>query len=158
MGKQIRFLQSQKDLCNFLDKLEKCNACIFVSYMNKKSLVPFVKLADVSTFPVGTFFIVSKTYLDEHKFLLEEKRHPTDAGLIQFTFYIPKSEPQDEYKTGRIYIAKDPNTNEYSSEATTLYKELNKYIKKNYFYNKEDLCYVGPDFLAKHPNADYVVV
>ena len=144
MGKQINFYQTEGDMCEF------------EAYVHQLSLDSFL-----ATGPVGSDLHTDHFTFGELYYLTNEKEQihtktseyctyisSSKNPVIEFSSCrIQKEYGENYYLNGRIYYFNEQCENE---SLFAYYKQLVKFIKKNYFYSKTTGFYCGKDFLEEY--------
>lgn len=145
MGRQIRFYQTEEDMSAFLDFLNTLN----VTVIGKNAVGSSAEMKEDIIVEMSKF---------AHQYILYPRvdEAKQDFGyLVANAIGVILTSPNREspfsqtYELGRLYYRKT-DQNPRDAEIGALYNIIYKYIRKNYFYNKDEATYFAPVFLEKY--------
>ena len=133
MSRQIRFVQSEEDIQNFLH------------YIYSIDYVLLHKDSGLDNIYSATNFLMDKINSFESQYHIIPKSLSYTERVLEYDATVRGNSLSRVYEIGRIYICYGI-TGQYNQNAMQCYEQLRRYIKKNYIYHKEEQLYVGPEF------------
>lgn len=133
MSRQISFVQSEEDIQNFLHYIYDNDYMLLHkdSYLDNLYSATSVLMDHINSF-------------DSQYHIFPRSLSYTERDL-EYSATVRGNSLSRVYEIGRIYIRRDI-LQEYNRDALQCYTQLQRYIKKNYIYRKDEQLYVGPDF------------
>lgn len=145
MGRQIRFYQTEEDMSAFLEFLNTLD----VTVIGKNAVGAPAEMKEDVIMNMSKFAHQYVLYprVDETK---QDFGHlVVNAIGIIFTSPNRESPFSQTYELGRLYYGKN-DKDPQDIEIGELYNRIYKYIRKNYFYNKDEAAYFAPAFQEKY--------
>lgn len=145
MGRQVRFYQTEEDMSAFLEFLNTLD----VTVIGKNAVGSSAQMKED---------IIMNMSKSAHQYVLYPRADEAKqdfgylvANAIGVIFTSPNRESpfSQTYELGRLYYRKN-DKNPRDAEIGALYNRIYKYIRKNYFYNKDEAAYFAPVFLEKY--------
>lgn len=153
MGRQIRFIHSERDLIPFLSNVVQLGGEFWIGGKVYQSEDAVQCLLDKMNTDSCFAYILHLSQNDC------EWNTPNPASVygIEFSNCYKGNALSRTYYVGRLYIQPDSQGN-YIPEVEELYAAIAKYIKKNYDYIKKYRLYVGSDFHTQYKRRYYFAI
>lgn len=147
MSYQIYFLQNEDDAVSFLDALSELNAIVWTGNAFKlpSELKDDIK-KQMASF-ICKYTIIPQTGMSILR--LNEVESSVDMIGIEFLACCKRNALSRTYEAGRIYY-KANEANSCNEQILLLYRQLKKFISKNYYFSKNARIYVAPHFKQKY--------
>lgn len=133
MSRQLYFVQSEEDIRNFLHYIYDIDYMLLYKYGYLDDICSATKL-----------LIDNINSFESQYHILPKSLSYTERDL-EYTATVRGNSLSRVYEIGRIYLCRD-TFGQYNPDALQCYAQLQRYIKKNYTYHKENQLYVGPEF------------
>ena len=147
MSYQIYFLQDEDDAVRFLDALSELNAVVWTG---KAFKLPS-ELKDEIKNQMSSYFcrytIIPQTGMDILR--INDSEVSVDVIGVEFLICCKRNALSRTYEAGRIYY-KENEYNGCNEQMLLLYKQLKKFMRKNYSFSKKARIYVAPHFKQKY--------
>lgn len=147
MSYQIYFLQDEDDAVRFLDALSELNAIIWTGSSFKLPSELKDEIKNQMTSYLCKYTIIPQTVMDV--FRINDREASVDAIGIEFLICCKRKALSRTYEAGRIYYKENDN-NGCNGQMLLLYRQLKKFMSKNYSFSKKARIYVAPHFNQKY--------
>ena len=151
MGRQIYFVQSEKDANSFLDYVYQIESCLLF----KKQLLSIETAKEILS--MLTWQRQASIVTSAYQGSLDDYECRVLGYSVELMLSLPSCKIDNSYEVGRIYIRRDPEGN-FRADTLKRYNSLYRYIKKNYIYDKEYRQYYGPDLWKRLSDHSAVIV
>lgn len=147
MSYQIYFLQHEDDAVRFLETLSELDAIVWTGNAFKlpSELKDEIK-KQMSSF-LCKYTIIPQTGMDILR--LNDKEASADRIGIEFLICCKGNVLSRTYEVGRIYYNENQD-NSCNEQVLLLYRQLKKFMCKNYSFSKNARIYVAPHFKQKY--------
>ena len=147
MSYQIYFLQDEYDTLMFLEVLSELKAMVWTGSVFKLPL----ELKDEIKNQMSSYFckytIIPQTGMDILQ--INDREASVDMIGIEFLICCKRNALSRTYEVGRIYY-KENEYNSCNEQMLLLYRQLKKFMSKNYSFSKNARIYVAPHFKQKY--------
>ena len=147
MSYHIYFLQDEDDAVRFLDALLELDAIIWTGNAFKLPSELKDEIKNQMSSYLCKYTIIPQTAMDI--FQINDRKAPVDVVGIEFLICCKRNALSRTYEVGRIYY-KENKYNGCNEQMLLLYRQLKKFMSKNYSFSKNAKIYVAPHFKQKY--------
>lgn len=147
MSYHIYFLQDEDDAVRFLDALLELDAIIWTGNAFKLPSELKDEIKNQMSSYLCKYTIIPQTGMDI--FQINDRKAPVDVVGIEFLICCKRNALSRTYEVGRIYY-KENKYNGCNEQMLLLYRQLKKFMSKNYSFSKNARIYVAPHFKQKY--------